>query len=118
MLVQGKLDVSLHISSFRSHLNEISKFLLIGRYGPPGWPARLHGLALLEFFLRGFLKNQVCRTSVRNLSQLKLRITTPIRALSQEIHKNIWGNIENQCSAVFRQSDRHVNHKQHPIKLL
>lgn len=54
----------------------------IGSHGPIGWLAILPDLTPLDVLLRRFETNHVSRTSVPNVTQLKQRINTAIRAIS------------------------------------
>ena len=47
----------------------------IGRYGTIHWPARSPDLTPMDFFVWGWVKDQVCRQRVNTLNELKARIT-------------------------------------------
>lgn len=94
----------------RSLLNELFPNSWIGRYGPRAWPARSPDLTPPDFFLWGFVKDKVFETSVSNITQLKRRITTAIRSVTQEMLNNVWRNLENRFHAIIRESGGHIEH--------
>lgn len=62
-----------------SCLHEMFLKLWSARCGPAGRPAKSYYLASLHFFLLGFIKNQLYRTSVPSTKLLESRIATAIR---------------------------------------
>lgn len=66
---------------FHFFLNDMLLNPWIGRCAQTNWPARSPDWAPLDFIVWGFLKVQVCHTSVTKLTQLEWRITTTIRLL-------------------------------------
>lgn len=63
----------------REFLNNQFDNRWIGRRGPIEWPARSPDLSPLDFFLWGYVKNEVYKTKPRNIEELKQRIVTSCR---------------------------------------
>lgn len=62
----------------RNFLNEVQQIRWIGRGGPIAWPPRSPDLNPLDFFLWGYLKNEVYRTPVQTIEDLRDRITLAV----------------------------------------
>ncbi|KFM58633.1 hypothetical protein X975_22411, partial [Stegodyphus mimosarum] len=60
----------------RSSLNDHFTGRWIGRGCPIPWPARSPAITPLDFFLWGFVKDNVYRRRVSNMDDIKARITT------------------------------------------
>lgn len=72
----------------------------IGNRGPILWPARSPDLSILDFFVWGFLKNQVSNTPSQNLQKLKNKITTACLLITPAMLQNARRNIitrANKC---------------------
>ena len=83
----------------------------IGRGGPINWPARSPDLTPLDFFLWGYVKDEVYRTRCPNLTQLKRRITSTIRNIPTDMLQNVWQNMQNRFSAVLRENGGHIENR-------
>ncbi|RWS18538.1 uncharacterized protein B4U80_02349, partial [Leptotrombidium deliense] len=57
------------------------------------WPPRTPDLTAPDFFLWGCIKNQLYNTKVKDLADLKTRITRQIRKISPETLRKVHGNI-------------------------
>ena len=62
----------------RSSLNDHFPGRWIGRIGPIPWPPRSLNITPLDFFLLGFVKDNVYRRRMSNIDDLKSRITAAI----------------------------------------
>ena len=82
----------------------------IGKYGPQNWPARSPDLTPPDFFLWGYVKDRVFRSSVNNLTQLKRRITRAVRSVTPEMIKKVWNNLENRLDAIIREGGGHIEY--------
>lgn len=71
--------------------------------GPTAWAAKPTRLAQLDYFLSGFVKDQVNWTTVPSLSRPQRRITTAVITVGQEIINNIWMKFENLFHVVIRE---------------
>lgn len=65
----------------RDYLTQLNGIRWIGRGGPVAWPPRSPDLNPLDFFLWGYLKNEVYQTEVDNIDVLRERITTAVHNL-------------------------------------
>lgn len=70
------------VTPVRQHLNRNFPNRWIGRYGPREWPPRSPDLTPLDFFLWGYIKEQVYVTECDTAAQMQQRI---IDALDQQI---------------------------------
>ncbi|KFM67160.1 hypothetical protein X975_05885, partial [Stegodyphus mimosarum] len=69
----------------RSSLNDHFTGRWIGRGGPIPWPPRSPDITPLDFFLWGFVKDNVYGRRVSNMDDLKARITTAIVAVDADM---------------------------------
>jgi hypothetical protein len=101
-LLQDKPHVFQHDRAPTHSHYEMTTFLnrqlpkrWIGRRGPTFWPPRRPDLTLLEFFLWGFVKDEVYLPSMLiNLNNLKDRIRTAIAKIDQPLLQNVWHEVE------------------------
>ena len=82
----------------------------VGKHGPYNWPARSPDLSPPEFFLCGFVKVEVFRIPVRNLTQLKRRNIRAIKSIQHETLQKFWKNIENQLHVTIRKDGGPTEH--------
>ena len=61
----------------------------IGRAGPIPWPAYSPDLSPLDFWLWGSVKNKVYATNVRDLNDLKTRISLAFNEVSREVCQRV-----------------------------
>ncbi|KFM63304.1 Transposable element Tcb1 transposase, partial [Stegodyphus mimosarum] len=69
----------------RSSLNDHFTGRRIGRGGPIPWPPRSPDITPLNFFLWGFVKDNVYRRRVSNMDDLKARMTTAIASVDADM---------------------------------
>ena len=79
----------------------------IGKHGPHNWPARSPGLSPPDFFLQGFVRDEVFRTLLCNATQFRRRITRAIRSIQQEMLQK-WENLENRSHTIVREDGDHI----------
>lgn len=75
---------------------------VISRFGQTPWPARSPDLTVPDFFLWGYLKQQVFRHRYDTLQELKESIRNEIRLINQELLNRVFENFINrlrQCAA-------------------
>jgi hypothetical protein len=65
----------------------------IGRGGPISWAPRSPDLTPLDFFLWGYVKTNVYKTKVNNITDLKDRIEQEIKAIKKETLENVFDGI-------------------------
>lgn len=79
----------------------------MGRGGPIPWPARSPDLTPCDFFLWGYLKDQVFRELPQNIPDLKTKIRHAVESITEETLQKVFKNIENRLSFVIRQNGGH-----------
>ena len=80
----------------------------IGRGGPIAWPPRSPDITPLDFFLWGYVKDVVYRTKVKDISDLKERITAAVEAINEEILKRLWTKIEYRLDILRATNGAHI----------
>lgn len=66
----------------------------IGRDGPTVWPPRSPDITPLDFFLWGYVKDEVYRTRVPDIQTLWQRITTVVESIPPVMLANTWTEID------------------------
>jgi hypothetical protein len=67
----------------------------IGRDGPLAWAPRSSDLTPPDYFLWGYMKDQIYKTPVQSIRVLKERITSAaIHSVTPEMLQNVWREIE------------------------
>ena len=88
----------------RQFLNETFSDRWIGRDGPISWPTCSPDITPLDFFLWGYVKDIVCRTKVRNITDLKQSIATIDEAMLQRT----WQEIEYRLYVLRLAEGAHI----------
>ena len=70
----------LHVREF---LNETFPNRWIGRDGPIPWPPRSPNITSLDFFLWGYVNDIVYKTKVRDMDELKQRISNAMTTIDE-----------------------------------
>ncbi|CAK1587056.1 unnamed protein product [Parnassius mnemosyne] len=91
----------------RQRLTEMFGENWIGRYGPSRWPARSPDLTPLDFFLWGYIKNEVYSTEVTTVEDLKIRIMRAFDkiknfAANGALFRKVRNNIMRRCQLCIR----------------
>ena len=66
----------------------------IGRDDPTPWPPRSPDITLLDYFLWGCVKEKVFATPVRDITNLKARITDSFATITEDMLQNTWREID------------------------
>ena len=66
----------------------------VGRGGPISWAPRSPDLTPLDFFLWGYVKTNVYKTRVRDLDDLREKITREIEGIRRESLEKVFSEIE------------------------
>ena len=74
----------------RQFLNETFSDRWIGRDGPISWPSRSPDITPLDFFLWLYVKDIVYRTKVRDITDLKQRISDAIATIDEDMLERTW----------------------------
>ena len=81
----------LHVREF---LNKTFPNRWIGRDGPIPWPPRSPDITTLDFFLWGYVKDIVYRKKVRDMTDLKQRISNAIATIDEAMLQRTWQDVE------------------------
>ncbi|KFM67202.1 hypothetical protein X975_24764, partial [Stegodyphus mimosarum] len=73
------------VTIVRSTLNDYFTGRWIGQAGPIPWPPRSPDITPLDFFLRGFVEDNVYRRRVSNMDDLKARMRTAIASVDADL---------------------------------
>lgn len=83
----------------------------IGRNGPWRWPARSPDLTPLDFFLWGYIKNEVYASPVHTREELELRVTTAFRRLNpRHIHNACTRGVHSRILKCLQQNGGYFEH--------
>lgn len=100
------------------YTNEVREWLSlnyptwIGRGGPVAWPARSPDLSPMDFFVWGFLKNEVYSTAVNSEQELRDRITAGVRKLRQTLSFKVTvAAMRKRSRACIRNQGRQFEHR-------
>ena len=74
----------------RQFLNKTFSDRWIGRDGPISWPPCSPDITPLDFFLRGYVKDIVYRTKVRDITDLRQRISNAIATIDEAMLQRTW----------------------------
>ena len=80
----------------------------IGRGGPIHWPPRSPDITPLDFFLWGFVKDNVYMRRVSNIDDLKARITTAIASVDADMLAATWREIDYRLDILRATKGAHV----------
>jgi hypothetical protein len=92
----------------RDFLNEQFPDRWIGRDGPIPWPPLSPDITPLDFFLWCYVKDIVYRTKVRNIDDLRHRITEAIATVYAQILEKTWADIEYRLNVLRATKGTHV----------
>ncbi|KAJ4442309.1 hypothetical protein ANN_12177 [Periplaneta americana] len=93
----------------RTFLDEQFPARWIGRGSPYiTWPARSPDLTPPDFFLWGFVKDQVYRTPVRDLADLQERIYAAVNNVTPQMLHNTWVEVEYRLDISRATNGSHV----------
>ena len=92
-------DAPAHFAkSIRSWLNNKLDNRWIGRGGSISWAPRSPDMTSLDFFLWGYIKNNVYKNNLKDLDDLKIKIIQEIRSIEKETLKNVFSEFEKRLS--------------------
>jgi hypothetical protein len=83
--------LGLHVPGF---IDETFPDRWIGRGGQIPWPPHSPDITPLYFFLWSYVKDIVYRTKVRDITNLKQRITDAIATIDESMLQRTWQEIE------------------------
>ena len=92
----------------RQFLNDTFPERWIGRDGPIPWPPRSPNITPLDFFLRGYVKDIVYQTKVRDVSDLQLRIIEALDTVTVDMLARTWLETEYRLDILRATDGAHV----------
>lgn len=102
---------SVHYSVLvRNYLNNEFPERWIGRGGPIKWPARSPDLTPLDFFLWGYLKDEVFRTPPADLIELQDRIVQKCASITTDTLKRVLNSFEARMFVCMEQNGAQFEH--------
>lgn len=90
-----------------NHLNAMFQNNWIGTRGPIHWPARSPDITPLDFFLWGYVKNEVYLTPPNNIDELKDRISEAIANISNDVKLNVVRSVTRRCELCTEKNGQH-----------
>ena len=92
----------------RTFLDEIFPDRWIGRDGPTPWPPRSPDITHLDFFLWGYVEDQVFSLPVPDMHTLKVRIWHAVETVTEEMLENTWREIEYRLDVLRATNGAHI----------
>ena len=65
----------------------------VGRDGPIRWALRSLDLSMLDFFLCGYVKNNIYKSPIRNLDELKIKIADEIENIGRKTLSDVFSHL-------------------------
>lgn len=81
---------------------------MISKYATVAWPPRSPDLTAPDFFLWGFVKNEIYRTPVKSIKELKTRIRKCIKSISLQTLQGVMRSVEARCKECLRRQGGHL----------
>jgi hypothetical protein len=82
----------------------------IERGGSIRWALRSPDLTPFDFFLWGHIKNNVNKTPIKDMAELKMRIDKEIKLISKETLCNVFSNISKRMDLCISVDGDHFEH--------
>lgn len=99
-----------HTAVIHDHLNNTFPNRWIGRGSPFLWPPRSPDLTKMDFFLWGFVKDQVYRIPPTTKDDMKQRITEVFRSINNNMLNNVSRAFEERIQACLNNNGGHFEH--------
>jgi len=80
----------------------------IGRRGPIEWAPRSPDLTPLDFFLWGYTKQLVYCEPIKDLEQLRQKITETVKSINKDLIKKVFLNISKRLDKVIETGGCHI----------
>lgn len=81
----------------------------VGRRGPVDWPPRSPDLTPPDFWLWGFLKEQVYSRRPENVNQLRAFITEAINAIPQDVIRNVTQSVPARYASLVEKEGKQLS---------
>ena len=80
---------------------------VISHFGDITWPARSPDLTVLDFFLRGFLKDRVFWRRIMTIQELKQAIVDEVAAID-DLWRRVYGNFQTRLQQCIDVNGGHL----------
>lgn len=94
----------------RQYLDIVFPNRWIGRLGPIEWPPRSPDLTPLDYFLWGFLKDKVFRTTPENILEMENRILENCQIIEKEMFGRVRKSFEERILLCLDQEGKQFEH--------
>ena len=92
----------------RETLNRTFQHRWIGWSGPIPWPARSPDVTPLDFFLWGYVKDQVFKTPVFEINELEQRIRDTVMRVKLNMLRNAWRELRTRLQFLIENQGQHI----------
>ena len=92
----------------RKWLNDTFPGRWIGRRGPVEWAPRSPDLTPLDFFLWGYMKQLVYKKTIKDLNDLRQKITRAVKSIKPDVINSVFLNISKRLEKVILVGGGHI----------
>ena len=75
---------------------------------PTLWPARSPDITPLDFFLWGYVKTNVFKSEIKDIDDLKTKITEAVASVRPEMLVNTWKEVKSRLEMLAENGRSHV----------
>lgn len=94
----------------RERLNEHFGDNWIGTHGPVSWPARSPDLAPLDYFLWGYVKNEIYKTNYDTVEGLKRSLEDILSRINNIVIRNAVKSMRKRINFCIQENGYHFEH--------
>lgn len=99
-----------HTAAIQDHLNNAFPNRWVGRGSPFPWPPRSPDLTKMDFFLWGYVKDQVYRLQPTTRDDMKIRIREVFRNINNNMLNDVSRSFEDRTQACIISNGGHFEH--------
>ena len=99
-----------HTVAIHTHLNNEFPGRWIGRGGPLKWPPRSPDLTKMDFFMWGYIKDQVYKTPPTTKEDMKVRIREVFQNININVLSHVSRAFENRVHYCLEVAGGHFEH--------
>ncbi|ERL86775.1 hypothetical protein D910_04181, partial [Dendroctonus ponderosae] len=99
-----------HTAQIHEYLNNEFPETTIGRGGPVQWPPRSPDLIKIDFFLWGYVKNEVFKITPTTKYDMKERTTTVFRNINNIVLNSVSDSFEKRINSCLNVNGNHIEH--------
>ena len=75
---------------------------------PTLWPARSPDITPLDFFLWGYVKTNVFKSEIKDIDDLKTKITEAVASVRPEMLVKTWTEVKSRLEMLAENGERHI----------